>query len=195
MNDDADHMPERSGRQADWLRRAALHYLERYASSEENLRRVLARKLERRRRADPERWTLAEIEAKQLISDTVARCRELGLVDDARFAEMRAAGGRRRGLSGTRIVAALTAKGVSRDLADAAVAAEATDDAKSALVFARRRRIGPFRPDHRRSEDDDRRDLAVLCRQGYSYTLARRVVTMDRETAEAALDGPDDAEG
>jgi regulatory protein len=184
-------------RQTDWLRRAALHYLERYASSEHNLRRVLERKLKRRRQADPERWTIDAHSAAAMIAAAVEACRALGLVDDAAYAETKAAGGRRRGHSATRIMAAMTMKGVTREVAAHAVAQSGHDDCFAALVFARRRRLGPFRSDDRNREtsagqclgrlDADRRDMAALCRQGFDYRTARRVIAMDREGAEAEL--------
>ncbi|HUG63145.1 MAG TPA: RecX family transcriptional regulator [Methylomirabilota bacterium] len=185
-------------RQADWVRRVALHYLERYASSERNLARVLRRKLRRRAQLDPERWTLEPQAADALIDGAVSACRALGLVDDTAFVEMKVAGGRRRGHSTRRIVATMTAKGVARELAEAAFSDGAADERRAALVFAHRRKLGPFRTSPRPGvatdpRDIDRRDMAALCRQGFAYALAKSVVTMDRSAAVAALDADPEA--
>jgi regulatory protein len=176
-----------TSRQVDSIRRAAFHYLERYASSEQNLARVLRRKLKRREISEPDRWTLDPTVSARLIIETVEYCRALGLVNDTVFADARVRSGRRRGLSGARIVAAMTAKGVPRALAEQAVNAGTADDSHAALVFARRRRIGPFAKDDQ-TPDRLRRDIAAMCRQGFPYALARSVLQMHREQAEALLD-------
>src|SRR4029077_1419523 len=77
------------------VERWALHYLGRYASSAENLRRVLSRRA--RRRLDDDREALSEVHA--LIDALVARYRTAGLVDDAAYAGAQARSGLRRGKS------------------------------------------------------------------------------------------------
>src|ERR1041385_9329481 len=67
------------------LEKWALGYLERFASSAENLRRVLGRRARRRMR-DPE----GLLEARALIDALVARYRDSGLIDDAAYAPGRA---------------------------------------------------------------------------------------------------------
>lgn len=100
------------------LENAALYYLQRYASSAENLRRVLMRRVDRSARAhdtDPE-------EGAKLVDDLVQRYRDAKLVDDAAYATMRVASLRRRGGSARAIRANLMAKGVSNDDIDQALA-------------------------------------------------------------------------
>ncbi|WP_107681031.1 regulatory protein RecX [Methylobacterium radiotolerans] len=169
-----------------WLERAALHYLERYSASAEMLRRTLARRVQKRARArgeDPERFA-------DLVTATVARAVSAGLVDDARFADTRLATLRRRGTSSRGVSAKLAAKGVPRDVVEAAMLAERDAlpvgeadavEEQAAQAYAKRRRLGPYRrPDQRAAHRD--RDLAALARAGFAYGLARRVV--DRETEE-----------
>jgi regulatory protein len=179
------------------LRRVALGHLERYATSEAGLRRVLARRLRRWRAAEEsagpdEADTDDGRPAREaaLVDEVIAHCRDLGLLDDAAFAETKVASGRRKGLSTRRIGATLAAKGVDRAAAEAALAADDTDDDIAALRFARRKRLGPFRtkpaPDPAAA---DRRDLAALCRNGHPLSAARRAIALDREAAEEALAG------
>ena len=90
-----------------YLQRAALAYLERYASSAENLRRVLRRKVDKRcrlRGEDP-------AEFHEMIDEVVAKSLRSGLIDDTRYAEARVATLRRRGGSARAIQAKLSAKG------------------------------------------------------------------------------------
>lgn len=166
-----------------YLERAALHYLERYASSVEGLRRVLMRRVDKaawEERCDPE-------EAKAWVEDVVARYAASGLVDDRSFAEGKAASLRRRGESARRITMKLREKGVDGDLIGSVLEEQDGDDGDAAdfaaaCRFARRRRLGPLRDPQEREQRRDR-DMAALARAGFSLDIARRV--LDLEDADA----------
>jgi len=161
---------------ADYLQRAALHYLERYSAPAEQLRRVLARKIAascRHHGDDP------ALHAEAL--DTViARCVATGLVDDRRFAEGRAATLRRKGQSSRAVAARLAAKGVLRELASELAVAEPGEEKAAALVAARRRRLGPWRRAAQRAACRQK-DLATLARLGFDFATARSVIDGDPE--------------
>ena len=163
-----------------YLDRAALAYLERYASSSENLRRVLTRKIEKRcrlRGEDPAPFL-------PLVDEVVRRAIGGGYLDDQRYAEGRVAALRRRGGSTRGIAAKLRAKGVDPSAIGAALASHETDDAGAAWAFARRRRLVPYRTAERaerRGKDAREKDLAALMRAGFSYGLAKAVVDGDPE--------------
>lgn len=153
-----------------YLQRAAMSYLERYASSAENLRRVLRRKVDKRcrlRGEDP-------AEFHEMIDEVVAKSLRSGLIDDARYAEARVATLRRRGGSARAIQAKLSAKGINRSTIAAALEGEEGDEQEAARAFARRRRLGPFRPGERAPYRD--KDLAALARAGFRFDLAREVI-------------------
>lgn len=162
-----------------YLERAALHYLERYASSVDGLRRVLMRRVDkaaREERCDPE-------EAKPWVEEVVSRFAASGLVDDRSFAEGRTASLRRRGESARRIALKLREKGIDGDLIDAVLEEEDGPDSQAAEFaaacrFARRRRLGPMRDGTEREERRDR-DMAALARAGFSLDVARRVLDLD----------------
>ena len=160
------------------LERAALHYLERYATSSANLRRVLMRRVERSARAH---GTDRE-EGADAIDDIIRRFQEYGYLDDRGYAEMRAGSLFRRGASLRAIRYQLSLKGVPDDIIDATLAAlseEVEDpDRQAAIAYARRRRIGPWRPAEKRAQFRDR-DLAALGRQGFAYDIARWIVDAD----------------
>src|SRR5258708_10991861 len=86
-----------------------LFYLERYASSAENLRRVLQRRVRRRLGNDGE----AVRAAGALIEALVARYRATGLIDDAAYAAGRTRSGLARGPSLRRIAAGPAAEGLA----------------------------------------------------------------------------------
>src|SRR5216684_165811 len=150
----------------------ALRHLERYASSAENLRRVLERRVNRRLGSDDEAVRVA----RDLIEELVARYHATGLLDDAAYAAGRAKSGLARGRSLRRIAAGLAAKGVGAEDAAAAVAAlgdgAADPELAAACAFARRRRLGPFR----RAAADRRRELAAFALAGFERRTAKAVL-------------------
>jgi regulatory protein len=161
------------------LERWALHYLGRYASSAENLRRVLKRRV---RRHSPE----AAQATATLIDELVTRYREAGLLDDAAYAAGRVQSLHRRGESLRAIRARLAAKGVAAgDIADALsdLRAAVDPDLAAACAFARRRRLGPYR---RTAAADHTRELSAFARAGFSRRVAEAVLACaDIEAAEA----------
>jgi len=161
------------------LENAALHYVGRFAATAESLRRVLMRRVERSARAHGTN----RAEAAAWAEDIVARFVRSGLVDDAAFAEARAATLHRRGTARRVIRLRLLEKGVDEDTIKGALVALGEDTADSerqaAVNLARRRRLGPFRVAEDRSTHREK-DLAALARAGFGYDVARKVVDAER---------------
>jgi regulatory protein len=164
------------------LERWALAYLGRYASSSENLRRVLLRRVRRRAPASSD----AVPQARALIDALLVRYRGSGLLDDASYAAARAQSLHRRGESATRIRARLAAKGIENSVAAEAVHILRTDtadpDLAAACAFARRRRLGPYR----RAAAEPARELGAFDRAGFARRIAERVLACaDIDAVEA----------
>ncbi|HVO15442.1 MAG TPA: RecX family transcriptional regulator [Alphaproteobacteria bacterium] len=172
---------------AQHLEDAALHYLERFASSATHLRRVLMRRVERSARIHG----TDRAEGAALVEDLLGRFERSGLLDDRVYAEGRAAALFRRGTAPRAIRAALRAKGVASETIEAALGtlgAGADAELTAAAALARRRRLGPYRPAEARAGRRDK-DLAALARAGFGYDVARRVIDAeDRAELEAADD-------
>ncbi len=168
------------------LEKAALHYLERFASSAANLRRVLQRRV--RRAADRDSADAANEAA--LIEAVIERLQRAGYLDDARYAEAKAASLNRRGASRRMIAGRLAQHGVEGELIAAALgeveAATGDADLAAACALARRRRLGPYRPPEKRAAHRDK-DLAAFARAGFSLDLARRVLACRNPEAVEAL--------
>jgi regulatory protein len=180
------------------LERWALAYLERYASSAANLRRVLERRVWRRATGDSGADGEALRTAGALIEALVARYRKTGLVDDAAYAAARARSGLARGRSLRAIAAGLGAKGVGATDAAAAVAALSEDahdpDLAAASAFARRRHLGPFRRgaaadgvSAAAAAAERRRELSAFARAGFGRRVAEAVLGCADDAAIARL--------
>lgn len=149
------------------LERLALRYVERFATTRGKLVDYLKRKVRERgwEGADPQPAALAE------------KMAALGYLDDRAWAEARARSLGRRGLGAARVTGALRAAGV--DEADRAAVAPAVAGraVEAALLFARRKRLGPYAavvPDRAGRE----KALAAMLRAGHALDLARRIVAL-----------------
>jgi len=162
------------------LQNVALYYLERYASSSENLRRLLMRRVERSARVHG----TDRDEGAAAVDEIVLKFQEWGYLNDRAYAEMRVGALHRRGASGRAIRHRLALKGVAEEDIEAALEVLSAEtphpDRDAAIAYGRRRRIGPWRLSDR--EKHRERDLAALGRQGFSYDIARWIV--DAESPE-----------
>ena len=163
-----------------------MNYVARYATTEAGLRLVLQRRIDRWAREAADRETAADraAAAKAAVPAIVARMVELGLLNDAAFAESRAKGLALSGRSRRAIAARLMAKGIGAEQARAALPGDDGAELIAALILARKRRIGPFRltedPDHNK-------ELGVLARAGFPRDVAQRALAMEEEEAENAV--------
>ena len=172
------------------LHEAALNYLARFAATEAGLRTVLGRRIDRWARATPEdrdavatRTESLKQEARQIAARLVAS----GLVNDAEYAQSRAPGLLRSGRSRRAVTARLAAKGVSGDLARAALPEDPDAELDAALVLARKRRIGPFRRGEAPDLAGKRREMAMLARAGFPQPVAAKALAMGADEAEARI--------
>ena len=180
MSEKQTNKKKRTGKvTAAYLERAALHYLGRFASTQENLRKVLERKV-RRRNEDSAPPTE---EQSCWIDDVVAKCVRYGYVNDEAYAAARAESLLRKGKPTRQIVQDLRFKGVSADVATETVGAlgddeaDITADRQAAAAYVRRRRFGPYRREDRDTEGKREKEIAAMMRVGFSYGLS--VQTLD----------------
>lgn len=174
------HRPKRLT--AQHLENVALHYLQRFATSSGNLRRVLMRRVEKAARAAAE--DAVRDEGAALVEALIARWQASGLLDDAAYAEAKVYSLRRRGASARAIRQTLAAKGIAGEAAEDCLsrlgAADAEAELAAAVALARRRRLGPWRPAEARAAMR-LKDVAALARAGFGYDLAIRVIDGETE--------------
>ncbi len=176
------------------LHEAALGYLARGSASAATLGRVLERRVSNwaRRSAraggDPEAIATDVETCRSSIASIVARFCEVGLLNDEAYAKSRARSLGRAGRSRRAILANLTAKGVAATTAREALP---DDELGAALVFARKRRIGPFarEPIDPRDRAARQKELAAMARAGFDWSTCERALRMDRDEADERLAG------
>lgn len=168
---------------AQYLENAALYYLQRYATSAENFRRVMSRKIKRS-------CTFHDVPPEPfypVLEDMIARYISAGLLNDKGFAEAKTASLRRQGKSRQAILAKLQAKGLAKaDIEQAIVITdeEKGDDAEllAARTLARRKKLGSWRTKPMMDPVKDRqKEMAAMARAGFSYEVSRQVLDFSEE--------------
>jgi regulatory protein len=173
------------------LREAALAHLARFGTTEAGLRRVLERRVDRWARRAGDEGQLAELVApqvalgKQAAAEVARALAGVGAVDDAAFAAARTKRLAQSGRSRRAIAAHLAAKGVDGSTAGALL--EEVDELTAALGHLKRRRAGPFAPEHPPAPEARLKALAALARAGFSRDLAERALDLDPEDATGRL--------
>jgi regulatory protein len=179
-----------------YLENAALYYLQRYASSAGNLRRVLTRKVDR---SCQFHGTPAD-EFYPVIDALVARYEKSGLLNDTLYAEGRTASLRRQGKSRQAIAANLKVKGLAPDIIQQALESVDGDRADTtlpaelaaALKLARKRKIGRFNPkpesDPLLRRKQQMREMGIMARGGFSYDIARQALDFNADDVDGGFD-------
>ena len=160
---------------ASYLRNAAMRYISGRSASAAMVRQTLERRAKRRLCV-----TSLDEPTRTLIDGAIKTLQQAGLLDDAQFAEGRAATLTRRGLPRRRITAGLRLKGIDSATIERVVGSE-IDELAQARRFIQRKRLGPWRRGGMTPETR-RKDLGALCRAGFSLSIASR-----------AFDKPDEA--
>ena len=171
----------------EYLRRAGLHYLERYHATQQSLRQVLMRRVTKHLRAyGGEREEMVGwVEA--VIAEFVAK----GFVNDGEFALSRGRSLLTSGQSLRAVRMRLAQKGIASEQIDQAIGrlieeSDAPIDQAAAWAYARKRRLGPFRDEPQRAERRDK-DLAALARRGFAYDLAKKIIDFEGDPFEEAV--------
>ncbi|MFA5591916.1 MAG: regulatory protein RecX [Micavibrio sp.] len=178
---------------AQYLHNSGLAYLQRFPASKPHFRRVMMRKI--MRSCNYHREQCPENCAK-LLEEAIQTFERLGLLDDASYLKGMVTSLRGRGLSTQAILAKLTQKGLTQEEIRAALEIYDEDyvrnglspELRAAALLARRKKLGPFSTLAREDRRKDK-ELAAMARAGFSYDIASRALEMDREAAEAVLDG------
>ncbi len=170
-----------------YLENYSLFYLERYASSSANLRRLLKQRVEK---SCKHHGTDIE-ESMELVDELITRYLECEILNDKIYAISKARGFRNKGNSSKLIYSKLAQKGLNKS--DIAYALNKVDqeirsnneqqdiEYISALRHAERKRLGSFRIRESNKENIYQKDLASLARAGFSYEISKKALDFNPE--------------
>jgi regulatory protein len=148
------------------LQELAFGYVARFATSRAKLASYLVRKLRERG------WNGTSDPDPAAVVDKVV---DLGFIDDAAFAGMKAASLTRRGYGKERVRMALSASGIGAEDRSEALALADEQQVAAALRFAERRRIGPYALTQA-DPAGRQKALSAMLRAGHPMDLSRRIV-------------------
>ena len=176
--DATDGKPEPTKRMVAWVKRSTIYRLSRRMMTEHELVQAISRK------AKEKFEDISEDEIEALTNIALEFGRSLQVLDDKAYADIKRRSSIASGKSKRGIARKLAEKGVDRALITETLAD--TDDLLAAMIFARKRGFGPFR---RLDADEKRRakELSAFARNGFSFELAQRVLSTDREDAEELI--------
>ena len=172
-----------------YLYNSGLAYLQRYPASSHHFRTVMGRKITKSCRFHTDQ---NEEDCYKLLDDLVIKFQELCLLDDTAYTKGMVTSYRRRGLSTNQIMVKLSMKGIAKDdiqktLNEYDLDEYGTDrngDIHAALIFARRKRIGPYDVMNKKEPD---KALGIMARAGYSYEISRKIIDMDQVELDELL--------
>lgn len=158
------------------LKNIALYYLERYESSVQNLREVLQKRVLKYKMFFPD---YNPKEAYEWIEEIVEEFKNLGYVDDNRFAEMKINSYLSAGKPARYIRIKLIEKGISPIITNKILEEKEFSPFEMAMKFAQKKKIGPFTPDKEQRKKNWQKDLGKIVRAGFDYDVALDVLNTE----------------
>lgn len=164
-----------------YLSNSGKFYLERFAASTEQFRRVMTRKIRKSCTAHADQ----SLESCFVhLESVISKFQSMGFLNDAGYSTGLALSLKNRGWPRGRIIMRLKEKGIAPELIEQAAPALAPqDDFIDTLVWIKRKKIGPYAT---REKPFDK-NLASLGRAGFDYHSASRALKMSKEEAEELL--------
>ena len=158
------------------LENIALYYLERYESSSEKLKNVLLRRISRAKMQKIE----VDENATTWVDEIVKKMRDLGYVNDTRYAENQwrilSASGKSVHYICQKLKMAGIDESVIENLLQNQEETTSDMDLKAARNLIKKRKLGRYRASSEIRKQMFQKDLAVLGRAGFSYEIARQAL-------------------
>jgi regulatory protein len=174
-----------------YLYNSGLAYLQRFPTSTAHFKTVMGRKIDKSCYYHKEQ---DQQECLKLLDKTAQQFQQLGLLDDAAYLKGMVTSYRRRGLPARQIELKLRQKGYDTNAIHHTLKEHDLDeyqcengDYSAALIFARKKRLGPF--DITKSKAFDK-SIAAMARAGYGFQIAEKILNMDYDEAEEEIRHP-----
>jgi regulatory protein len=146
---------------------SAMYYLQRYASTAANLRKVLERKVMRAKMrgddipADTDQW----------IDKAVEKCVQHQFVNDTVYTEQKINSLRRQGRARSFIATTLQQKGVGKEMLQEMLENDPEKEMEAAIRTVKKKRLGQDQ-----TPEGRQKDLGKLCRAGFSFDIAQKAL-------------------
>ncbi|MGV1857650.1 recombination regulator RecX [Rhizobium rhizogenes] len=173
-----DETPTPTPRMLSWARNSTIYRLERKMMTEKQLFDAITKK------AKQKFEDISDEQIKAVADFAVKFAYDQNALNDVSYAEISTRSAVRSGKSKKAIAFKLASKGIDSETLVAAL--DGADDARAAVIFARKRGFGPFR----RGDLDEKRkakELSAFARNGFSFGIGKTVFDMSREEAEEVL--------
>ena len=151
---------------------AAVFYLQRYSATAAGLKTILERKVLRNKMRGGE----TPDEVPQWIDNAVAKCVAMQFVNDEVFTEQKIGTMRRQGKSKSVIASTLQQKGVQKEMVSEMLDTDPEIELEAALRTVKKKRLG-----RDTTPEGRQKDLAKLCRAGFSFDVAQRALSNKME--------------
>lgn len=166
-----------------YLENSGAYYLERFPASIAQFKKVMGMKIDRSCKDNPEQEKAACL---ALLDEVIEKFIGLGYLNDASYAQALLNSLQSRGLSRQRILGTMRNKGIDGELIQSLVPEEdAEQEKRSALRWAKKKRLGPFRL--RVRDNDIQRGMGSLARAGFGYDIAHWVMSLSPDEAQSLL--------
>lgn len=158
------------------LKNIGLYYLKRFESSVENLRSVLQKRVNQYAKENPD---FNKQEAYQWVEDVLTEFEKLHYLDDKRFTEIKVRSYIAAGKPARYIQNKLREKGIANAQIEDMLDDFGYNPQEMALKLAKRKKIGPFRPDEESRKINRQKDMAALIRAGFDYDVVAEIMGAD----------------
>ena len=158
------------------LKNIGLYYLKRFESSVENLRSVLQKRVNQYAKENPD---FNKQEAYQWVEDVLTEFEKLHYLDDKRFTEIKVRSYLAAGKPARYIQNKLREKGIANAQIEDMLDDFGYNPQEMALKLAKRKKIGPFRPDEESRKINRQKDMAALIRAGFDYDVVAEIIGAD----------------
>lgn len=152
-----------------------LFYLSKYDASSAKVRQMLLRRIDKARQAGLDIPT----DIYNYVEVILKKMKELGYLNDNRFAENQVRILLRQGKSTSFIFQKLSQAGISPEIIQAYLTEQEASDTEQAFHWLKRHKKGGFRISSNQTDSMEllKKDLAALGRQGFSFYCAKKALT------------------
>lgn len=172
-----------------YLHNSGLAYLQRFPASSAHFKSVMMRKIDKSCRHHTEQ---NRDDCEVLLNALTVKFQDMGLLDDTAYLQGMVTSLRRRGLAARQIEMKLMQKGLDKEDIINTIRQYDSDelddeyngDFHAALIFARKKRLGPYDKTQRHTPE---KSFASLARAGYSYDIAKKVIEMSDDELEEIM--------